>query len=177
MLTVRTLVTGRTGTLPGLSAFCNAESYYRSTIEHERSWCVLTVPSEPSVICGLGVGLGVINVELPDGMGALTTRRFIAQDFRTAAGICSASSVDMIPWECKNSETLIRRLLLPFRFRHTSGSVSEHKGDVGSVTRPIVRLHLPCEWILLIGIPLFSIACGTFHSQISLYRRHATYLM
>jgi hypothetical protein len=36
VLTVRALVTGRVETLPGLNAFCNAEPYHRSTIEHEQ---------------------------------------------------------------------------------------------------------------------------------------------
>lgn len=67
------------------------------------SWFGLTIRSEFSVICGLGVGLGVISMELPAGTGALATRRFIAQARLTASGICSASSAGMMPWESKNS--------------------------------------------------------------------------
>jgi len=61
------------------------------------SWFVLTIRSELSVICGLGVGLGVISMELTAGMGALATRRFIAQARLTASGICNASSAGMMP--------------------------------------------------------------------------------
>lgn len=67
------------------------------------SRCVLTICSELSPVSGLGVGL-----ELLDGRGALATRRFIAQALLTAGGICSVSFTGMIPWESKNSETLIR---------------------------------------------------------------------
>ena len=99
-----------------------------------KSWCILTIRSELFLVGGLGVGLGVINMALPAGIGALATRRFIAQACLTAGGTCSATSAGMIPWDCRNAETPIRRLQLPSRFGHTSGSVSEHEGDVGPVT-------------------------------------------
>lgn len=98
------------------------------------SRCTLTICSELSFICGLGVGLGVINEKLPAGRGALATRRFTVNALLTVGGICSASTVGMIPCESMKSETSVRRLQLESRFGHTSGSVSEHKGDIGPVT-------------------------------------------
>lgn len=176
MLIVCTLIPDWMGTLPGLNTFCNAELYPWLTTEHEH-WCALTIHSKFLFIGGLGVGLGVISIELPAWSGILATWWFNVQACQTTNGIWSTSSMGMTPCKSKNPVTPVRTLWLPLCFRHTLGSVLEHKGDIWPFTWLVIQLHLPHFWILLVGIPLISIACRTCHWQKSFGSRDTAYPM
>ena len=139
MLIVCTLIPDWTGTLPGLNIFCNAELYPWLTTEREY-WCALTIHSKFLFIGGLGVGLGVISIELPAWSGILATWWFNVQACQTANGIWSTSSMGMTPCKSKNPVTPVRTLWLPLCFRHTLGSVLEHKGDIWLFTWLVIQL-------------------------------------